>query len=430
LAGKLAENEVREALTKAALAVGLEPYEIEKTLDSALTAGRRDATATEKHPARASKAQGRPLELADPEPWPEAVDGGELLDAMVYDLCSYMIMTAYQAYAVVLWVVHTYAVDTFAITPRLAITSPLLGCGKTTLLDWIGTVVPRKVEACNISTAATFRTIEAAKPTLLIDEADTFLKDSPELKGVLNSGHRRGGNVIRIEGDAHEPRMFATFCACAIALIGKLAPTLHSRSIEIALQRRRPDEQVRSFRPDRVNDHFARQCRRWVIDHKTELARLDPDLPKELVNRTADNWRALFAIADVIGGAWPERVAEAARRLTGQNTHLDSFAHQLLADTRATFDVNNLERMSSESLITALIADPEKPWQEFKAGKPITQRQLATLLKPFGILPKNVRIKRELGGETVTKGYERDQFTDAWGRYVPTEKPKAPEEES
>jgi hypothetical protein len=76
----------------------------------------------------------------------------ELLDAMVYDLCSYMIMTAYQAYAVVLWVVHTYAVDTFAITPRLAITSPLLGCGKTTLLDWIGTVVPRKVEACNIST--------------------------------------------------------------------------------------------------------------------------------------------------------------------------------------------------------------------------------------------------------------------------------------
>jgi hypothetical protein len=159
------------------------------------------------------------------------------------------------------------------------------------------------------------------------------------------------------------------------------------------------------------------------------LARIDPDLPKELVNRTADNWRALFAIADVIGGPWPERVAEAARRLTGQDTHLDSLAHQLLADTRATFDAHNLDRMSSESLITALITDPEKPWQEFKAGKPITQRQLATLLKPFGILPKNVRVKREAGGEKVTKGYERDQFTDAWGRYVTTEEPKVLEDE-
>lgn len=225
-AGKLDENEVREALTKSALAVGLEPDEIEKTLDSALTAGKRDAavSGTTRTP-RQSKAQGRPLELPDPEPWPEPMNGAELLDAMVYDLCSYVIMTAYQAYAVVLWALHAFAVDIFAITPRLAITSPLPDCGKTTLLDWIGTVVPRKIEACNISPAAAFRTIEAAKPTLLIDEADTFLKDNPELKGILNSGHRRGGHVIRVEGDAHEARMFATFCACAIALIGKLSPT-------------------------------------------------------------------------------------------------------------------------------------------------------------------------------------------------------------
>jgi hypothetical protein len=78
---------------------------------------------------------------------------------------------------------------------------------------------------------------------LLIDEADTFLKDSPELKGVLEQRPQARRERDPGEGDAHEPRMFATFCACAIALIGKLSPTLHSRSIEIALQRRRPDEQ-------------------------------------------------------------------------------------------------------------------------------------------------------------------------------------------
>ena len=108
---------------------------------------------------------------------------------------------------------------------------------------------------------------------------------------------------------------------------------------------------------------------------------------------------------------------------------LDSLGHQLLADIRGTFDAENVDRMSSESLITALTADPEKPWQEYKRGKPITPRQLAALLKPFGIESKNVRIKREHGAEAVTKGYERAQFADAWARYLPAEEPAILEEE-
>ena len=149
--------------------------------------------------------------------------------------------------------------------------------------------------------------------------------------------------------------------ACAIALIGKLSPTLHSRSIEIALQRRRPDEPVRSFRADRVSDQFARQCRRWVIDLGYELARIDPDC------RGADqsHGRQLACpvwVAEVVGGPRPERVAEAARELTGEAWRgPDGLAQRLLADIRATFYAENVDRMSSESLITALIADPEKP---------------------------------------------------------------------
>jgi hypothetical protein len=68
--------------------------------------------------------------------------------------------------------------------------------------------------------------VEIQHPTLLIDEADTFLSENEELRGILNSGHRRGGSVIRTVGEDFEPRAFSTYSACAIALIGKLPATL------------------------------------------------------------------------------------------------------------------------------------------------------------------------------------------------------------
>src|SRR5450631_3992533 len=83
----------------------------------------------------------------------------------------------------------------------------------------------------NISAAAVFRTIEMKRPVLLIDEADTFLGESEDLRGILNSGHRAGGQVIRTVGDDHETRAFATFSPVAIAQIGKLPGTLADRSI-------------------------------------------------------------------------------------------------------------------------------------------------------------------------------------------------------
>jgi hypothetical protein len=44
-------------------------------------------------------------------------------------------------------------------------------------------------------------------------EADTFLKDHDELRGILNTGQRRGGAVLRCVGDQHETR----WASCRIA---------------------------------------------------------------------------------------------------------------------------------------------------------------------------------------------------------------------
>ena len=85
----------------------------------------------------------------------------------------------------------------FFITPRLAVTSATKRCGKSTLLDVLDATCSRTVMADSLTVAATFRTVALAKPTLLIDEADTFLKDNEELRGILNTGHKATGSVIR-----------------------------------------------------------------------------------------------------------------------------------------------------------------------------------------------------------------------------------------
>jgi hypothetical protein len=164
--------------------------------------------------------QGHALDLLAPEPWPNSVDGAELLDEMTAAIRRYVVMAEHAARAAALWCVHTYLLDQFLISPRLAIRSAAHRCGKTTLLDTIFYLALRALSSANVTAASVFRVIEACRATLLIDEADTFLAGNEELRGVMNSGHRKGGTVIRTVGDDCEPRAFSTYAACAIALIG------------------------------------------------------------------------------------------------------------------------------------------------------------------------------------------------------------------
>lgn len=125
----------------------------------------------------------------------------------------------------------------------------------------IQTLVPKALLAANITAAAIFRTIELVRPTLLIDEGDTFLRDNEELRGVLNSGHSKDGQVVRLVGDDHEPRVFSTWCPVAIASIDWLPSTIEDRSIKIVMRRRRRDERVERFREDRITSF--QQSRGW-----------------------------------------------------------------------------------------------------------------------------------------------------------------------
>jgi putative DNA primase/helicase len=365
-----------------------------------------------------SSKQGRALILAEPEPWPEPINGARLLDEIAASIRRYVAMTDHAADASALWVLHTYLLNCFGISPRLAITSPEKGCGKTTLLDVLSHLVMRSLPAANTSAAAIFRVVEMQQPTLLIDEADTFLSENEELRGILNSGHRQGGLVLRVVGEDFEPRAFSTYSACAIALIGKLPGTLADRSVPIDLRRRRPDEAVEGFRFDRTRplDQIARKAARWAMDHADQVRGADPVMPAGMFNRAADNWRPLLAIADAAGGSWPARARAAIKSLMLAGEADQSIRVTLLGDIRAIFAEGHADRLSSAELIAALIAIEGRPWAEWKAGKAITANNLARLLAPFAIQPGTIRTN-----DGTPKGYHIAQFQDAFTRYLPGE---------
>jgi len=363
------------------------------------------------------KAAGAPLALRDPEPWPEPVDGAALLDELAGTFRRYVALPDGAADALALWILHAHTLDAFQVSPRLALTSPEKRCGKTVCLTVLGALVPRPLPASNLTASAVFRSVERYQPTLLIDEGDSFLRDNEELRGVLNSGHTRSMSyVVRTTGDDFEPALFSTWAATAVALIGKLPATLEDRSVVVPMRRRAPEERVERLRLDRLGElePIRRRAARWAADNREALRTADPDVPELYSDRAADNWRPLLAIADAAGGEWPTRARQAARLLTptsGEDE--DAAGVLLLADLRDLFAERGADRLASEDIIETLRKMEDRPWPEWRHGQPLTTRQLARLLKPFGIGPAKYR-----SGEKIVRGYLRESFSDPWSRYL------------
>jgi hypothetical protein len=181
----------------------------------------------------------------------------------------------------------------------------------------------------------------------------------------------------------------------AIALIGKLPPTLHGRSIEIRLQRKLPNERTERLRhadPKKFTD-LARQCARWATDHADEIRAARPSVPDELHDRGQDNWEGLLAIADLAGGEWPELARKAALALSGGADAADDTRNvQLLSDIRDVFKAKAVDRLSSEDLTSELISLDDRPWADYSRGKPLTKTKLARLLRPFGVVSGSIRL--------------------------------------
>lgn len=357
------------------------------------------------------------------EPWPESVDLARLLDEIRRTMRRFIVCEEPVLSAVALWVAFTWLIDRVQVAPLLVITAPEKRCGKSVLLTLVKRLSYRPLAAANISMAAVFRAIDACAPTLVIDEADTFLGRNEELRGILNSGHtRETAFVIRLEGDDHELRLFSTWGAKAIAGIGHLAETIMDRSIETELRRKLGGEVVEKLRhadPEDFN-RLTRMLARFAEDAGEDIGQARPELPAELNDRAQDNWEPLLAIADYAGGHWPETARAAALKLSGSSHEALSVSVELLADIRDIFEQRRCDRIATADLLAALIADEERPWATYSRGRPITPRALAKLLGEYGIASGN----QWCGHGVVRKGFTRGQFEDAFSRYLSIQIPE------
>lgn len=385
----------------------------------------RDVPTDEADSPTLKKVKGQAIELEDPEPASEPVDGAALLDEIAGIVHKYVVLSPEAAYAITLWVAHTYLMDVWNVTPLLALRSPTKRCGKTTVLRIVGRLVRRALPASGVSAAAIYRLVEDHEPSLLIDEMDAA-KENEDLRAVLNSGHARDlAFIIRCvgEGAAMEPRKFSTWGPKVLAHIGRLPGTLEDRAVQIEMRRKLPTEQRERVRRRQLEAQLRpvrSRIARFAQDVADELADHEPEIPAELDDRAADNWEPLLSIADAGGGRWPALARRAALVLSGERQDEEATENPgvlVLSDLKVLLDNGTLTDegggVSSDGACEALRRLDERPWASWGRGRDGLQPvHLAKLLRPFGLKSKQARI----GSERIRQ-YQTGQLREAMGRY-------------
>jgi putative DNA primase/helicase len=343
--------------------------------------------------------------------------------------------------ALALWILHTYALDLRDTTAYLGIESLHKGCGKTTLLSVLHDLAYNAVSASNISPAALFRVIEQVRPTLLIDEADTFLPGNDQLRGILNAGYKKKTAYVWRAvneststgpatlsptlslGPASQPsslnsqqgsglRHFSTWCPKAIAQIGRLPDTLADRCILIHMTKKPGSQRCERLKALESQAPDIREaCARFISEHSTQIEQAEPMVPTELSDRAAEIWEPLLVLADIAGGDWPKLAREAAVALSSPANRVDPIA-VLITDIQSIFLRLQQERLLTRTIVEELNRLTDRPWLESADGKPLDDRWLAKRLRTHGIEARSVRTERTIGRGYVAADFARSASPD------------------
>ena len=352
--------------------------------------------------------------------------GGALLDDVEAFLGRFVIYPSdAERAAHALWVAHTWFMESWDSTPRIAFLSPEPGSGKSRALEVTNPLVPRAVETINVSPAYLFRRMaaEGGIPTILFDEVDTIFgpkagDSHEELRGLINGGHRKGATVGRCVtvGNTITTEDFPSYCAIALAGLDDLPDTVMSRAVVVRMRRRSPNEKVEPWRL-RINgpegEQLAKRLDEWSTLERGNI--VWPQMPDAIQDRNADVWEALLAVADLAGGSWPIRAREVALKMVSSSGRGMTVGVMLLRDLRVIF-TDELQ-LTTVEIVNRLLQLEESPWSDLK-GEQIDALVLSRMLSKYDVHPTRIRV-----GGIQGRGYKAAHLTDSWSRYLPPQGP-------
>jgi hypothetical protein len=357
----------------------------------------------------------------------------DVLILLNWALKRHLCLEGHQLTGLALWALHTFLYDQFEHSPRLAILSPVLECGKSDVFRLLEKLCWR-ARRCGSFTSAALSRMTNERFCVLCDEADNAdLFHDKELRRCLNDGFTEGGKrALTINGKAVDLNLHAP---TALAGIGRLPVTTMSRSIVINMSRAPAAQQAAKMRLNLKNpklleelDTVFRLAYQWSLTVRGTLD-TDPPIPKGFYGRRADRWRPLFSIADKLGHGKVAR--EAAKFFAGEFNDQDAKT-LLLSDIRDVFGVFADDRISRETLLKLLHEHEEGRWLEFRGEKDNQEPKLLTLaamtkmLADFQIRTKTIWPRRRTAESKSRRGYLKSQFERAWASYCDDQDDDAP----
>lgn len=307
-----------------------------------------------------------------------------------------------QADSLALWILHTHTFDAAYATPYMYVTSAEKQSGKTRVIEVLSTLARHATVTASTSSAAMFRLISEDRPTLFIDEVDAVFNGAAneDLRGVLNSGYKRNGSVLRFTGK--ETESFSTFCPKLLAGIdnASMPDTIADRCIRIVLKRKRAGDDVERFMWRKVEaeaETLQARITTWARKNLESLYAAEPTMIEEISDRSFEIAEPLLAIADRLPD-WHERARRSLTSLLRGEVKALSPQAQALQAAQDWMSEAQADRIPS-----AVLAD--------LVG--VNMHRLGKLLAPYEVKPTTARVAGK-----PTKVYMQKDFEDAWGRYL------------
>lgn len=381
-------------------------------------------------------------------PHPEPVVIGELLTEIEDVIKRHVVLSDAAATALAAWVLHTYVFESRDTVAYVVIESPEKRCGKTTLLTVLAALANKPLISANVTVGALFRAIDTCRPTLFIDEADTFLAGNNTMRGIINSGNTwRTAFVLRL-GRLKQPRSlhetafesgspksansfqsphseihiqqgvdsglkrYSCWCPKVIAMIGKVPDTITDRSIVVPMVRKLTAE-TRAPLAELSTAVIKAKCARFALDSGDAVARHEKIRGQDLNDRAADTFDPLYVIARLAGQQWEQKLHAAALYLS-HSANSKSIATELLLAIHAIFVVSGHKKIFTRELVAILRDENIAITSLAPNDSALNESRISEILRPYGIKPINLRI-----GKQVKKGYVAEDFAEALARYVP-----------